>query len=649
MRATLKDLRSFAPGLPDTVEQITPLLLELGFEATAIDAGTLEVGMTPNRGDAMSALGLARDLMAWIDRDRKQASAVLRFAGTKQLDRLPVVSTPTVSIEVPALVSVYEGVVFADVTVGPSPAWLAKAVTRLGWRSINTVVDLTNYLVDRYGQPLHAFDLDAILGQMLTVRASKAGETLRTLDDVDRELPAGALVIQDRDALVDLVGIMGGANSQINPGTKRVLIQAATVDRDVIRRTTNALQLRTQAAIRYERGTDPNIARPVLNEAIRLVRRAKIGRAIGRLPSLPMPPGPAPIGLRPAVVDRLLGFTVAPARQQQLLERLGCQVTRRRTTLAVTPPSWRHDLVIWQDLTEEIARLSGLNQQLPATELAATDHTPEQSEIEWAEALKDRLIELGLSEVQTYSFVSKSLLDAFDLPHVGELANPLNPTLRFLRPSLVPNLAQVAAANQLFEPILIFEIGHVFTLQHEETRLAIGLVGRTESTPAWLARLSDQLGIDSAALTAHALVTEATDAQRAALKIRKPRATFIEIRLADLLSARRIPATFRLPAAAIDYRPVSRFPAVSRDLAIIVDRTVPAGPIEPFIRSFDQWIEAVEQFDEYQSDRLGHDKVSRAFHIRYADPDRTLTESEVSALHDRLARAVERTFGATLR
>lgn len=649
MRVSLKDLRTFVPAIPDSTEELAAVFPELGFEATVVDRDTIELGITPNRGDAMSALGLARDLAAWLDRAKGTKLVVPTVSDTRLIDRLPVASSPVVRISDQSLVPVYEGIVVADVVVGPSPAWLATAVTKLGWRSISNVVDLTNYLMDCYGQPLHAFDLDAMLGQTMTVRLSEAGETLRTLDDVDRELPVGTLVIQDRDGLIDLMGIMGGANTEIHPGTKRVLLQAAALDRNVIRAATTALRLRTQAAIRYERGTDPLIARPVLNEAIRLIRRMKFGQVESRLPSIAHPAPRVAISVRPAAVNRLLGFAVSPPTQQRLLERLGCEVKRLRSAMTVYPPSWRGDLVLWQDIAEEIARLSGFNELLPATELPNSHPADDRSSIEWAEALKDRLIELGLSEVQTYSFLSRASLSAFDLPTVGELANPLNPTLRYLRPSLVPNLAAVAASNQLFDPVAIFEIGHVFTLQREEVRLGVGLVGRIESASVWLARLSDQLGIDSGQLIESAIVTELTDQQRSALKIRKGRAIFIEVPLAALASARRIPAQYALAVGTVQYRPVSRFPAVSRDIAIVLSIDQLPETVRQFIRSYDRWIEAVDCFDEYQSDKLGIGRKSLAFHIRYADPDRTLTEDEVNALHERLVASLKATFDATIR
>jgi phenylalanyl-tRNA synthetase beta chain len=401
--------------------------------------------------------------------------------------------------------------------------------------------------------------------------------------------------------------------------------------------------------VRYERGTDPLIARPVLNEAIRLIHRAKIGRAVGQLASQPPLKSRPVIKVSATAVNRLLGLTVEPPDQQRLLEQLGCRVRRSHTALSVVPPSWRYDLGIWQDIAEEIVRLSGLNEQLPAIELPSRGGSPKRSTIEWAEALKDRLVQLGLSEVQTYPFMSQASLDAFDLPVVGELANPLNPKLRFLRPSLIPNLAQVAAANQLFDPITIFEVGHVFTRQHEEVRLGIGLVGRVESARVWLTNLSDQLGLDAGQLATQAVVTELTDQQRATMKIRKGRAIFIEVELAALMSARRIPAAYELPTGSVHYRPVSRFPAVSRDVSVVVSADQDPDALRQFILAFDRWVEAAELFDEFQSDQLGRDRKSLAFHVRYADASRTLTEDDVNPLHARLTTAIERSFDAVIR
>ena len=653
MKVLIDELERLEPSVSDlSTEEIAEILTLLGFETLIDSKDVLDVTFTPNRGDAMSALGLARELRAWISRNAKKPEVVLTLSDTRLFDRLSEARTPIVAIEAKKLVPEYHAVVFEGVTIGPSPKWLEEAVVSLGWRSINSVVDLTNYLMDLYGQPLHAFDLDAVLGETMVVRESKDGETLTTLDGVERKLAKGTLVIQDRDAIIDLAGVMGGQNSEINAKTTRVLLQAATFDPNSIRTTTNAVGLRTQAAIRYERGVDSKIGKAVLNEAIRFLKRAEFGRAeaVVRFSASKPVENQLIVRCNPDDINRLLGTKISTELQKRYLEILGCTVTENKNTLECVAPSWRFDLNIWQDYAEEVARMVGLNDEVKAVALKKDDSLVcDRSLIEWSEGLKDRLVELGLNEVLTYSFTSKKLLDAFDLPVIGELSNPLNPELKYLRPSLMPNLANVVVLNPQFDPVTIFEIGHVFTRTSEEERVAICLAGNGTDVDSWLVRFADAIGMDSATVRSAAVITSLTPEQRQQLKLRKNLAVFIEFRLSDLQDARRIPKDYAVTAASIQYKTVSKYPAITRDIAFITPVSITAGEVEIFARTISSEIEAVNAFDEFQSSRFGENKKSLAFHVRYADPDRTLVEEEVSELHERLVSAIERTFNAERR
>jgi len=653
MKVLRKALVDFEPQLKTwSVERIADTLTQLGFESEVIDQEVLECTFTPNRGDAMSALGLARELRAWTYRNRSTGGAALRFQNTALYDALPKAHSFSVHVTQQERVPTYEAVIFEGLTVGESPRWLANAVTALGWRPINAIVDLTNYLMDLYGQPLHAFDFDAILGDTMTLRSAKANESITTLDGVERLLAAGVLVAEDRESIIDLPGVMGAQNSEISPKTNRILLQAAVFDRDAIRETTNRLGLRTQAAIRYERGVDPEIARSVLNEAIRMLKKSEFGggaaiSSVSASQSLPDQPG---VKLDLEKSNNLLGTAVDSETAIQSLERIGCQVTPNKVTLTVTPPRWRYDLAIWQDLTEEIGRFVGLNDALPSNPLPPlADQEQPRSLLEWSEGLKDRLVDIGMIEVLTYSFVSRRALDAFTLPIVGELTNAVNPELTFLRPSLIPNLADIAARNPSVDPIQIFEIGHVFTRTDEEVRLGIALVGSQNQLEEWLVRFADAIGLDSGIVRAAATIHAADQSTKDQLKIRKAHAAFIEWKLSDLQSARRIPRAYQVPTESVRYQSVSKFPAVTRDLSIILPAVVPADEVASVIRTATESIESVQLFDEFMSDKFGIGKKSLAFHIRYSDQSRTLTDAEVDTLHDMVVTLVEQSFQAIRR
>lgn len=655
MRVLPSLLAKLAPSLAD----VDPALLAetltlLGFETELLPGETpvLDVNITPNRGDAMSHLGLARELVAYRTRTHARRPAPLHLTAAGTLEALPALTTPALAIEPPELVTQYHLVLLENVSVGPSPEWLQRELTLLGIRPISNIVDVTNYLMELYGQPLHAFDADALLGETLTVRESRAGESLTTLDGTEHTLPDGALVIADREGLVDLAGIQGGANSEVRLTTSRVLLQSAIFDTGRIRRGANTLNHRTPASARYERGVDATISYAVLEEAIALLGSKPFGRAkaVGALliGAKPSPKSPLPVDAQR--VDRLLGFATAADTQRAHLAALGCAVTPvSKHTYEVIAPSWRFDLAYWQDVAEEIARFAGLNDTVPTKRLRTWEGSQPRSEYEWAEGIKDRLVELGLSEVQTYSFIGQSDLGRFGLPVTGELANPLNPTLRFLRPSLLPGLTRVIAANSAFDPVQVFEIGHVFTPAGETTNLAIALAGNTLPAQAWLAQFADRIGLDSGALTAQASVIELTAELLQQYKIRRKRVTLIELPLTALTAARRIPTNPFIPSIVQSYRPLSKYPPVTRDIALLVPRTTDAAAVRTFIAGFHESIELVELFDEFSSDKLGPDRKSIAYHVYYSHPERTLTETDINDVHTGLERALAASFGAEIR
>ncbi len=654
MRVLPEELGAMLPSLKSmTLVELAEQLFRLGFETEILEGErpVLDVSITPDRGDAMSALGLARELAAWQAVNIRRSVRLPALQAPELVEQLPDGELPEIKLT-DSVCAQYHAVVLENIQVGDSPAWLAEAVTRLGLRPKNNIVDLTNYLMEMYGQPLHAFDLDAILGGTMTVRRAARGERVVTLDGTEHVLPVGAAVIEDREALIDLAGIMGGQNSAVDTKTTRVLLQSALFDSRTVYRTMNEMGVRTDASVRYARGVDPLLSLSVLNEALRLLKKKEFGRAkplerrLVRTESRQVDP----IRCQPQRVNDLLGVRLSQAEQRRMYEALGCMVTERSKEWLVTPPSWRHDLVIWQDLAEEVVRLTGLDTNIRSKRLPKVRAEADAySQLERGEGVKDRLAGLGFHEVMTYSFVSKNDLDAFGLANVGELANALNPSLKFLRPSLMPNLAAVLARNDLFDPALVFEVGRTFTTTDEEVRVGIGIAGGPDSADVWLRKIADAFGMDSRALTDAAEVRMLDDALRQRYKIRKRQATIIEFSLQALDDARRIPRRAHLPAAVPQYRPISKFPPVTRDIALVVSVATEPADIAQAIQAFHPSVESVQLFDEFVSPRLGEGKKSLAFHIFYANLDRTLTDTEVDAVHQELSAFLEQSFQATIR
>lgn len=651
----MKVLPSLLGQLAPELETISPELLAeyltvLGFE-TEVETGetpVLDVTITPNRGDGTSHLGLARDLRAFLARDSQTPPPTLSLEGGFRIHTLPDSSRPSIILQ-DDVASQYHAIILENVTIGPSPAWLQAIIKQLGLGTINNVVDLTNYLMEVYGQPLHAFDADSIKGEMV-IRASKDGEALTTLDGTTHTLPEGVAVIADETGLIDLAGIRGGKNSEIRPGTKRVLLQSAIFHRSRIRKAVNSLQYRTTASTRYERGVDPFISLPVLEKAVEYLESDEFGRAktAGKLLPIMGVHDAAIIRADPKKISQLLGFNVSKERLLHLLGLLGCTILDTDAA-TVSAPSWRFDLEIWQDLADEVARLEGLNENIPSVALSTTDRPASRSELEWAEAVKDRLIGIGLSEVQTYSFISKEDMERFELEPAGELANPLNPQLAFLRPSLMPSLATVIANNGLTDPILIFEVGHVFTQADESTNLGIALASSSIRTEAWLQQLTEAFGVPADKLRQIVTMKELNQTLKDSYKIRKQQAVLIEIPLGALRAIASFDATYQVPTTIAHYRPLSKFPPVTRDLAIIVGTNNSAKSIRQAILDSDDHIESVELFDEFVSSKFGEGKKSVAFHLYYSASDHTMTNDEADALHEAVQQFVQDTFGATIR
>lgn len=656
MRVLPELLVKLAPSLADTApEVLAETLTILGFEAEILPGETfvLDVSITPNRGDAMSHLGLARELLAFKYKDRARKPKPLKLVATGATERLVEFKEKSFAFEPVDVASQYHVVLFENVTIGPSPLWLQRELKLLGIRPISNIVDVTNYLMELYGQPLHAFDADTLLGSTLSVREAATGEVVTTLDGTEHALPKGAIVIADREGLVDLAGIQGGANSEVRTTTTRVILQSAIFDTRRIRHTTNLLNHRTAASTRYERGVDSEISLAVLDEAIRILGSKEFNQAKATAAAL-IKSNEKPkdsIQIFAKRIDTLLGFHMPTSLQLSYLESIGCDIEIKEShSYTVTPPTWRFDLTYWQDIAEEIARFISLD-EIPARRLPPLNEkkTNDRSQIEWAEGIKDRLVELNLSEVMTYSFVSKEDLDNFSLPMTGELANPLNPNLKFLRPSLMPNLTKTIAMNNAFDPIMVFEIGHVFTSAGEDTRLGVALAGNTLPAQAWLAKFADLIGIDSGELRNSATILELDDKIRSQYKIRKNKTALIELPLNALQSARRIPVKSVVPTQVAPYRVLSKFPPVTRDVALILPSSLSAEKVRDMIKKFHDRIELVELFDEFASPKFGEGMKSLAFHIYYSHPDRTLTEKEIATIQTELERALAVTFTATIR
>ncbi|BDG07452.1 phenylalanine--tRNA ligase subunit beta [Anaeromyxobacter paludicola] len=640
--------------------------------ALGLDDVLLEVNVTPNRPDALSHLGIAREVAALLGTPVRPPRAALAEAGGPASDAVKV------RIEAPEKCRRYAARVVEGVTIGPSPAWLARRLESCGVRSISNVVDATNYVLLELGHPLHAFDLDQVAGAEIVARAARPGERMTTLDGKERALDPDDLVIADRDRASALAGVMGGGDSEISQGTTRVLVESAWFAPATVRRTGKRHGLHTEASHRFERGADPGMVLPALDRCAALIAELGGGKVRpGVVDAHPRPHQRAEVRLsfdRPAA---LLGMPVPRAEAERILAGLGFEARDAGADGATfLVPSWRVDVSGEEDLVEEIVRTVGYD-AIPETLPPLAGVTPSRPrDAEALDRAREALEAAGFCEAVNFSFVAEKELAAVSSAAPIALRNPISADLAVMRTALVPSLLKNAAHNlrQRVGDVRLYEAARVYAPHpegaapadgpdgapaHEAWRLAAVLAGR-RSPLGWSAGseaadfydlkaavegLLEALGVARAGFRSggpswlhprsaatvlaggrelghlgelHPRVSEAFELPRGVLAF--------ELDLAALASLARI-----VPG----YRPVPRFPAVLRDLAVVVAEEVPAGEVLRCVRA-EPLVEEVTLFDVYRGAPLAAGKKNLAMALRYRLPERTLTDAEADAAHQRI-------------
>lgn len=641
-----------------------------------------------HRADLWSHYGLARDISAFLNCEFKEYEA-----------HMPLFTKGVAKIKVEVkdffLCPRYLAVGLENLKIAPSPKWLADRLVSCGLRPINNIVDITNYVMLELGQPLHAFDKNFI--DKIIVRRAHSGETIKTLDGQTRKLESDMLVIADEKKPVAIAGVMGGTDSEISERTTSIIIEAANFNFTSVRQTAQKLGLRTEASIRFEKGLDPGLSWLGLARAVELILKICPGaRLAGKLIDVKrykLKQGPIKLDLN--WLNQFIGHEFSVGQVKQILERLGFTVKGAKRLLNVTIPSWRavHDVSLREDLAEEIARIYGYNKIKPV--LPKIDLTPPLANapkiLEWR--VKNILsVGAGLSEVYNYSFISAEALDKLKIERTLaiKLANPLSQDLAWLRPSLIPGLVENIKTNQAAEAeIGIYEIGNIFlnrpgdiikddtgreNLFWQEKNLTIALAG-AEATGLFR-RLK---GILQYLLSSLNLTVSFESAAMAPISTGSPLAAWAEsLAVADCLVGdkiigraaiveKNISRAFGLKKSAaigeidfkklnelIEKRPVKqykeppKYPAVSRDLALVANEEILYNNIRREIINFSDLIKQAELFDVYQNETIGQGKKSLAFHIIY-QAERTLRSEEVDEVQEKLIKHLEKELGAKIR
>jgi phenylalanyl-tRNA synthetase beta chain len=683
VRIVLPWLRDVVP-VPGDPERIAHEISLRGFEVASIEPGenaVIDFEITANRPDCMNHVGIAREASTIWGLPLALPDATVPAGGPPEaLD---------VRIEAPDLCPRYCAQVF-EIKIGPSPQWLADRLHAAGVRPISNIVDLTNYVMLEIGQPMHAFDLEKLGGRALVIRRARAGETMRTLDGIERSLDPEMLAIADAAHANAVAGVMGGHDSEIGPSTRLMALESAYFHPPSVRRTSKRLGLKTEASIRFERGGDIDAA--PLGIARFAALAAQIGAATPRgalIDRYPVPRRRVEIRLRASRIARLLGQDVPAEAVGRTLSALGFGVAAEsgaETAWTVTVPTFRVDVAREADLIEEVGRHFGFD-RLPITfpSLSAPQPPPPAS-LQSERLVRQVLTSAGFSEASTFAFVEREAALPFCDPGAepAAIANPLSEKFAVLRPSLLPGLVDSSAHNRKRErrDIQLFEAGSRFgsgSSTGEGRAVAFAWSGAA-SGPHWSAptRLVDFFDIKGVVeQIGAALGLEASFRPAAATYLVRGRAA--EVSVADgagriviglagqllpaIVEARGIPAQDEVFAAELDLGalaaaasgdrlvdPLPRFPSIVRDISMLVDDSLPAASVRGTIRSAaPATLVSIAEFDRYQGKGVPDGRVSLSLRLTFRAADRTLTDDEAQAATDTIVEALRTTHGAERR
>ena len=714
MKILLSWLHEFV-DVPGTAQDIAATMSVRGFAVEGIDTlgddAVIDFEITANRPDCMSVIGIAREVATAyglqvrrpVVRGRDAAperkpdvtppdggetvaapvaaapapvSPGLSLMSLKPVEQIDVAT----AIENPELCPRYAAAV-AEVTVGDSPAWMQARLRAAGVRPISNIVDVTNYVLLELGQPMHAFDRARLGGNEIRIRTARTGEQLRTLDGQTRELSSDMLVIADADRPIAIAGGMGGAESEVTASTTAIVLESAYFQPSSVRRTSKALGLKTEASMRFERGTDPRLPVTAMERACALLVAIGAGRPSGTLSDrYPARIEPRAVRLRRRRIAAFLGLTIPDGDVRRILDSLGFALRDADEGWDVTVPTRRVDVHREADLLEEVARHYGF-ERIPATFPPLVSAAPAiDPRTARARLLRSVMTGAGFSEAVTFGFIAAEVA----APFAGDgglvpIANPLSENFAVLRPSLLPGLVDAVAYNRRREQrdVRLFELGVRFSRGTGERR-ALGCAwmgaaigehwsggGRDVDffdVKGLVQRIGETFAIDvdtrphqepwlvagrAAAVTAGGVTIGVMGqlAPAAAGRHGVPTADAVYVAELDVDEIERIAAS---ASRRID--PLPRFPSVTRDISILVDAAVASATIRETIRrSGPETLVLVREFDRYQGKGIPDDKVSLSLHLVFRSPDRTLTDVEVQPAMDTILAALKEQHAAIQR
>ena len=635
----------------------------------------IDFEITPNRPDCLSIEGLGRETAISLGKEFKNPRKnidELKVEDKKELEGLKV------DITAPDLCYRYIARIVKNVKIEPSPEWMVKRLNACGMRSINNIVDITNYVMLEMGQPMHAFDINSIEGKHITVRRAKNNEKITTLDEQERILDENDLVIADDKKPVAIAGVMGGLNSEIEKDTETVVFESAVFYGGAVRKTAKKVGLRTESSSRFEKGLSPENALRAVNRAVELVEMLNAGKAVdGKIDVYPTKQKVNKIKLDVERINNLLGTKISKQDMIDILEKLDIKVENA----LVIPPYFRQDIEQLADVAEEVLRFYGYDKLETTLIKADTTLGVRNKEQKIEQKIEDVLVNNGLSEIYTYGFVSEKDLEkaniSEELKHTAiTIKNPLSDEYKLMRPSTIPSMMQTLAtnANKKNQNVKLYDISRNYKninnevengeIPLQENILTLGMYGdnldfytlkglvenvletvsvnrydiekETKNGSYHPGRCANiKVGIDTIATfgEVHPEVLENYGIEK--------RAYLAELNLTKITKYSRNNKK---------YVEVPKFPAVERDIAIIVDENIEVGQIEKTIaKKAKKILEKAELFDIYRNEKLGENKKSVAYALTFRAKNKTLNDDEVNEVMENVIKELEKSLGAELR
>lgn len=655
---------------------------ETGADAMAalqLDDAILELGLTPNRADAMNMLGVAYEVAAILGTEVKLPETSYETAAEKAADAV------SVKIEDTQANPHYAAKIIKNVKIGPSPLWMQTKLMNAGIRPHNNVVDITNFVLLEYGQPLHAFDYDRFGSKEVVVRKAAENETIVTLDEQERKLSSSHLVITNGKKAQAVAGVMGGAESEVREDTTSILLEAAYFDGQIVRKASRDLGLRSEASARYEKGIDPARVLLAAERACSLIQSYAGGEVLsGTVEENHLKIEANNIHVSVEKVNAVLGMTIAKEEIISIYKRLGFAVGEAEDVLVVTVPSRRGDIKIEEDLIEEAARLYGYDNipsTLPETAGTTGGLTPYQAK---RRKVRRFLEGAGLSQATTYSLTNDKKAAAFAIEKSFNtmLALPMSEERSILRHSLVPNLLEAVSYNlaRQTDSVALYETGSVFLTKEENTkpvekeRVAGAVTGlwrknlwQGEKKPVdffvvkgIVEGLLHQLNVSDRIEFVQSERKNMHPGRTANILLNGSLAGFIgqvhpamekELDIKETyVFELDLHALLTEETEALVYTAIPKYPSVTRDIALVADKTVTSGQLEAVIKDAGgALLKEVTVFDVYEGEHMEEGKKSVAFSLQYVNPEQTLTEEEVTKVHENVLKALEETYQAVLR